>query len=162
VQESIREPVSQQTQPSQRTAIQTASSPASLSNNDAVALDLLERVTQRLRISAQDLVAELPQLGPAQLPEAIAALSRAVVGQFEVLRPYLDHPEAAVAAAAVTALAKLDPHFALDFLLADPRPLVRMAAARVSQDRRMVSAALDNEKAPAVQRALRIALERLG
>jgi ATP-dependent DNA helicase RecQ len=94
------------------------------------AAELLEAAAQGMVFSPDLLETHLAALPEAQLPRALEALAK-WRGHFATLRPYLDDPREAVAAAAVAALHNLDPEFDLDFLLSDPRPRVRLAAVRV-------------------------------
>ncbi len=97
------------------------------------AAELLEAAAQGLVFSPALLEAHLAALPEAQLPRALETIAK-LGGQFRVLRPFLDDPRETVAAAAVAALAILDPDFDMDFMLSDARPRVRLAVLRVSKN----------------------------
>ena len=124
------------------------------------AASLLEAAAQNIRFDPALLEDTLEHLPETMLPRAIEALSR-LGGQFAIIRPYLDHTSELVTAAALTALANLDPSFELDFMLEDARPRVRLAAVRVSQNSKKLEALLALEPVGYVQTAIRIASWRL-
>ncbi len=97
------------------------------------AAELLEAAAQGIVFTPALLEAHLAALPEAQLPRALETLAK-LGGQFAVLRPFLDDPRESVAAAAVSALAVLDPDFEMDFMLEDSRPRVRLAVLRVSKN----------------------------
>ena len=97
------------------------------------AAELLEAAAQGIAFFPALLEAHLAALPEAQLPRALEAVAKQN-GQFRVLRPFLDDPRETVAAAAIAALANLDPSFEMDFMLEDPRPRVRLAVVRVSKN----------------------------
>ena len=134
-------------------------------NSDAFAFtdapSLLEAVAQNIRFDPALLEDSLERLPETMLPRAIEALSR-LGGPFAIIRPYLDHTSELVTAAALTALANLDPSFELDFMLEDARPRVRLAAVRVSQNSKKLESFLALEPVGYVQTAIRIACWRLG
>jgi hypothetical protein len=119
--------------------------------------ELLEAFAQGISSDPVLLEQALPSVPEAQLPRALEALA-GLGARFEVIRPYLDDPREAVAAAAVTALVKLDPSFDADFLLADPRPRVRLAVVRVSRDAERLRAVISSDVTGFVRTAARVRL----
>jgi ATP-dependent DNA helicase RecQ len=136
-------------------AARDPSSPLSVPFTSAT--ELLEAFVQGIAFDPVLLEHALPSVPEAQLPRAMEALA-SLGARFEVIRPYLDDPREAVAAAAVTALAKLDPSFDVDFLLADPRPRVRLAVVRVSRDAERLRAVISSDVAGFVRTAARVRL----
>jgi ATP-dependent DNA helicase RecQ len=121
------------------------------------AAELLEASAQGIAFSPALLEAHLAALPEAQLPRALETLAR-LGGQFRVLRPFLDDPRESVAAAAVAALAVLDPDFELDFMLGDARPRVRLAVLRVSKDMKKLEAFIASSEAGFLRVAARVRL----
>jgi ATP-dependent DNA helicase RecQ len=124
------------------------------------AASLLEAAAQNIRFDPALLEHSLERLPETLLPRAIESLSR-LGGRFVVIRPYLDHASESVTAAALTALATLDPNFDLDFMLEDVRPRVRLAAVRASRNAKKLESLLALEPIGYVQTAIRIAHWRL-
>jgi ATP-dependent DNA helicase RecQ len=122
---------------------------------------LLEAAAQNVPFDPLLLERTLQRLPETLLPRAIEALSR-LGGNFAVLRPYLDHAAESVTAAAITALATLDPNFDMDFMLEDARPRVRLAAVRASHNPKKLESLLPLEPVGYVQTAIRVACWRLG
>jgi hypothetical protein len=134
---------------------QRVSSPLSVPFTSAT--ELLEAFAEGIHFDAALLEHALPSVPEAQLPRALEALA-SLGGRFEVIRPYLDDPREAVAAAAVTALTKLDPSFEVDFLLADPRPRVRLAVVRVSRNTEALQRVISSDVTGFVRIAARVRL----
>jgi ATP-dependent DNA helicase RecQ len=124
------------------------------------AAELLEAATQGMVFAPARLEAHLAALPESQLPRALEALAK-WRGQFTTLRPFLDDPREAVAAAAVAALHSLDPEFEMDFLLTDPRPRVRLAAVRVSSNQTKLERLLEDSQG-FIRVAVRVRLFGLG
>ncbi|NJK46055.1 MAG: hypothetical protein HC933_18935 [Pleurocapsa sp. SU_196_0] len=131
------------------------SSPLSVPFSSAT--ELLEAFAQGIRFDPTLLENALPSVPEAHLPRAIEALSN-LWGRFDVIRPYLDDPREAVAASAVTALVKLDPSFDVDFLLADPRPRVRLAVVRISRNAEKLKMVISSDVTGFVRTAARVRL----
>jgi hypothetical protein len=121
------------------------------------AAELLEAAAQGIVFTPALLEAHLAALPEAQLPRALETLAK-LGGQFAVLRPFLDDPRESVAAAAVSALALLDPDFEMDFMLSDSRPRVRLAVVRVSKDIRQLEALSSSSEAGFLRVAARVRL----
>jgi ATP-dependent DNA helicase RecQ len=121
------------------------------------AAELLEAATQGIDFAPDLLEAHLAALPEGQLPRALETLAR-LGGLFAVLRPFLDDPRESVAAAAVAALAVLDPDFDLDFMLSDARPRVRLAVVRVSKDMSQLKAISSSSEAGFLRVAARVRL----
>ncbi len=122
--------------------------------------ELLELMAQNQHFDPALLEKTLKDLPEAQLPRALEALGK-LNARFEVVRPYLDHAIESVAAAAITTLNALDPSFNMDFLLDDPRPRVRLAAARISSDQKKLEGLLVSETVAYVRTAVSVGLWRL-
>jgi ATP-dependent DNA helicase RecQ len=121
---------------------------------------LLEAAAQNVQFDPTMLEKTLERLPETLLPRAIESLSR-LGGNFAVVRPYLDHAAESVTAAALTALASLDPNFDMDFMLEDARPRVRLAAVRASRSQKKLETLLALEPVGYVQTAIRVACWRL-
>jgi ATP-dependent DNA helicase RecQ len=124
------------------------------------AAELLELIAQNQNFDSSLLEKTLKDLPEAQLPRALEALGK-LNARFEVVRPYLDHASEAVAAAAITSLNMLDPSFNMDFLLADPRPRVRLAVVRISSDLQKLQKLCQTETVAYVRTAASVAVWRL-
>jgi ATP-dependent DNA helicase RecQ len=127
----------------QAASVSSESGPSQFEFSDAASL---------LEAAAQNI-----QFDPALLEHSLSRLG----GRFAIIRPYLDHSAGSVTAAALTALANLDPSFELDFMLEDARPRVRLAAVRASQSSKKLESLLALEPVGYVQTAIRIACWRL-
>jgi hypothetical protein len=125
------------------------------------AAELLELIAQNQNFDPYLLEKTLKDLPEAQLPRALEALGK-LNAKFEVVRPYLDHASEGVAAAAITTLNALDPSFNMDFLLDDPRPRVRLAAVRISSDKKKLEQLCKLETVAYVRTAASVALWRFG
>jgi ATP-dependent DNA helicase RecQ len=121
------------------------------------AAELLEFAAQGGTGDPAPLEAALSTLPEAQLPRALEVLGR-WGARFETLRPYLDDAREAVASAAVSALAALDPSFDLDFLLTDPRARVRLAAVRVSANAARLEGIAGGDDVAFIRTAARVRL----
>ncbi len=121
---------------------------------------LLEAAAQNVQFDPTLLEKTLERLPETLLPRAIESLSR-LGGNIAVIRPYLDHTSESVTAAALTALATLDPNFDMDFMLEDARPRVRLAAVRASTNINKLETLLTLEPVGYVQTAIRVACWRL-
>jgi HRDC domain/RQC domain/RecQ zinc-binding len=121
---------------------------------------LLEAAAQNVQFDPTLLEKTLERLPETLLPRAIESLSR-MGGRFAIVRPYLDHAAELVTAAAVTALASLDPNFDMNFMLEDSRPRVRLAAVRASTNIKKLETLLALEPVGYVQTAIRVACWRL-
>jgi ATP-dependent DNA helicase RecQ len=137
------------------------SAPSSSQFEFADPASLLEAAAQNVVFDPTLLEKTLERLPETLLPRAIEALSR-LGGNFTTIRPYLDHSSESVTAAAITALASLDPNFDMDFMLEDARPRVRLAAVRASRNPKKLEALLTLEPVGYVQTAIRIVCWRLG
>jgi HRDC domain len=124
------------------------------------AAELLELIAQNQNFDPALLEKTLSDLPEAQLPRALEALGK-LNARFEVVRPYLDHASETVAAAAITTLNALDPSFNMDFLLDDPRPRVRLAAVRISSDKRKLEQLCKLETVAYVRTAASVAVWKL-
>jgi superfamily II DNA helicase RecQ len=122
---------------------------------------LLEAAAQNVQFDPTLLEKTLERLPETLLPRALESLSR-LAGRFAIIRPFLDHASEPVAAAALTALASLDPNFDLDFMFDDVRPRVRLAAVRASTNIKKLETQLTLEPVGYVQTAIRVACWRLG
>jgi ATP-dependent DNA helicase RecQ len=122
--------------------------------------ELLEAAAQGLRFPPALLEAGLSKLPERVLPRALEVLG-ASGGSVRVVRPYLDHADEAIAAAALGALAALDRGFDLDFMLEDPRPRVRLAAVRASRDLDRLEQVKRGDAVGYVRTAAAVALWRL-
>ncbi len=125
------------------------------------AAELLELIAQNQNFDPRLLEKTLKDLPEAQLPRALEALGK-LNAKFEVVRPYLDHALEGVAATAITTLNALDPSFNMDFLLDDPRPRVRLAAVRISSDKRKLEKLCAAETVAYVRTAMGVAIWKLG
>jgi ATP-dependent DNA helicase RecQ len=152
---ALKSPEVEPTKPTAARGIQRLSSPPSVPFTSAT--ELLEAFAQGVHFDASLLEHALPSIPEAQLPRALEALA-SLGGRFDVIRPYLDDPREAVAAAAVTALARLDPSFNVDFLLADSRPRVRLAVVRSSCDADRLRAVISSDVTGFVRTAARVRL----
>lgn len=121
------------------------------------AAELLEAAAQSIAFDPALLEAHLAALPEAQLPRALETVAK-LGGQFHVLRPFLDDPRESVAAAAVAALAMLDPSFDMDFLWSDPRVRVRLAVVRVSSSVAKLEALSSSSEAGFLRVAARVRL----
>ncbi len=124
------------------------------------AAELLELIAQNQNFDPRLLEKTLKDLPEAQLPRALEALGK-LNARFEVVRPYLDHALEGVAAAAITTLHALDPSFNMDFLLDDPRPRVRLAAVRISSDKKKLEKLCKTETVAYVRTAMGVAIWKL-
>ncbi len=97
------------------------------------ALELIEAATQGVKFEARLLEEQLSKLPERVLSKALEIIAE-LDGRFEAVRPYLDHADEQITSSAITALARLDPEFEMEFMLEDARPRVRLAAVRVSKD----------------------------
>ncbi len=122
--------------------------------------ELLELAAQFEQLDPKPLESCLTSLPEAQIPRALEVIAK-LGGRFETVRPYLDDPREAVAAAAVAALAVLDSSFEMDFMLGDSRPRVRLAVARVTNNLARLERVFREDTASFVRTAAQIRLWRL-
>jgi ATP-dependent DNA helicase RecQ len=121
------------------------------------ALELIEAATQGVRFEASLLEEQLSKLPERVLSKALEIIAE-LGGRFEAVRPYLDHADEQITASAITALAKLDPEFEMEFMLEDARPRVRLAAVRVSKDRATLENISSRDPVNYVRTAARVRL----
>ena len=126
----------------------------------ASAAELLELAAQGGQADPKLLEAALATMPEAQLPRALEVLCR-WGASFTTLRPHLDDPREAIAAAAIAALASIDPNFKLDFLIQDARPRVRLAAVRVSRDAKLLEEVAGGGDVAFVRTAAKVRLTSL-
>ena len=124
------------------------------------AAELLELAAQGGQADPKLLETAMKSLPEAQIPRALEVLCR-WGASFETLRPHLDDPREAIAAAAIAALASIDPSFKLDFLIQDARPRVRLAAVRVSRDAKLLGAIAGGSDMAFVRTAAKVRLDSL-
>jgi hypothetical protein len=123
--------------------------------------ELLEAATQGLRFDPRLLQAGLHELPLRVLPRAIEVLADLEVAPAD-LRPFVEHEDEMVVAAAIAALARLEPSFDAAPLLDNPHARVRLAAVRATRDRARLEAVQSGDSIGYVRKAAAVALWKLG
>ncbi len=124
------------------------------------AFELLEAFAQNMPFDIRLLETHLYDLSPQMLPRALEAISEQN-GHALGIKQFLDSPDEAVVAACITALAKLEPHNNLLRFLVDPRPRVRLAAVRASNNSDAIGAIAETDPVAYVRVAAKVRLWKL-